>query len=272
METPTVNDSPRTNPLEDHAVADPTASPTPAPSPAPSPTPKPGEKKVTDFQAVAFPSAAVVGTGGLFTFSNEGLEGTRYASRYPSVPDDNSGVTLGRGYDMKGKNALQIKTDLMAAGLSEEDAKKFEGAASQKGPDAVAFITSNGLLDFSITPLQQAKSFEDIYAKKRDDTERLCTKDDVQVKYGKCDWNKLHPAIRDILTDMNFRGEYAGEQREIVQALVTSNDLPAFAAVMSDQTKWKNVPQDRFDKRVEYLKKAVANMPPKPVATPKPKP
>jgi hypothetical protein len=41
---------------------------------------------------------------------------------------------------------------------------------------------------------------------------------------------------------------------------------------MSDQTKWKNVPQDRFDKRVEYLKKAVANMPPKPVATPKPKP
>jgi hypothetical protein len=41
---------------------------------------------------------------------------------------------------------------------------------------------------------------------------------------------------------------------------------------MSDKDNWNNVPKDRFDKRVEYLKKAVANMPPKPVPTPTPTP
>jgi hypothetical protein len=212
--------------------------------------PKPGEKRITDIQAVSQPTA------GTMTFAAEGIEGSKYASRYPHVPSDASGVTLGRGYDMKTKSITQIKTDLMAAGLTEEDAKKFELAAGLSGAAAKKFITDNNLEDFSITPLQQASLFDASYTFESDEVKRLCTKKDVEATYGKCDWDKLNSFIKEMLIDMKFRGDYTPEARKLLQKHVSDNNLEEFKKVMIDEKNWTNVPKDRFDRRVEYLKNA----------------
>lgn len=87
----------------------------------PSPQPK---KKVA--RVVVQPAA------GKITFDAEGQEGGRFHSRELHVPSGSSGVTIGRGYDMSQKSAFRIKRDLMAAGVSKEDAEKLSGAHGKK--------------------------------------------------------------------------------------------------------------------------------------------
>lgn len=49
---------------------------------------------------------------GVVTFDSEGTEGGLYHSRILHVPTETSGLTLGRGYDMKLKIGTQISADL----------------------------------------------------------------------------------------------------------------------------------------------------------------
>ena len=79
---------------------------------------------------------------GQVTFNSEGNDNkkSRYYSRKPHVPTSGSGVTIGRGYDMKGKTKRQIITDLTKAGLSKELAKKFANGAGLSGQSARNFL------------------------------------------------------------------------------------------------------------------------------------
>ena len=92
---------------------------------------------------------------GQVTFDSEGTEGGRYHSRTPHVPSDTSGLTIGRGYDMKEKTKAQIKKDLTDAGLSEADAEAYAGAAGLSGDKARQYIKDTKLVE--ITPEQEAK-------------------------------------------------------------------------------------------------------------------
>ena len=58
---------------------------------------------------------------GVLTWEAEGSEGGRYHSRVLHVPSNTSGLTIGRGYDMKDRSAAEAQKDLIAAGV---DAKK----------------------------------------------------------------------------------------------------------------------------------------------------
>lgn len=57
------------------------------------------------------------------TFDAEGQEGGAYHSRKPHVPDSNSGLTIGRGYDIKQKTEAKITRDFTDCGISTEIAK-----------------------------------------------------------------------------------------------------------------------------------------------------
>ena len=95
---------------------------------------------------------------GQLTFDAEGREEVGpFYSRKPHVPDNNSGLTIGRGYDMKTKPAARIKSDLMAAGLSDAEATRYSGAAGKKGDAARTYRDENALVE--ITPGQQKKLF-----------------------------------------------------------------------------------------------------------------
>jgi hypothetical protein len=202
---------------------------------------------------LADPNDFVVPRGQL-TFDVEGNEGGRWHSRKPHVPSDNSGLTIGRGYDMKFRTTEQINRQLTDAGLSAEAAKLYAGAAKLSGDKAREYMRQTDLPE--ITPAQQKALFLITYAEIEQSARKLCESPDVAKTYGPVDWDKLHPAIRELVIDLRYRGDYTARSREFVQPLVVKNDLKGLAEVLADRGRWANVPENRFERRAAFAKKA----------------
>ena len=64
---------------------------------------------------------------GQLTFDAEGREDpdSPWFSRKLHVPSESSGVTIGRGYDMKHRSAAQVERELSEAGVPAEDARRL---------------------------------------------------------------------------------------------------------------------------------------------------
>ena len=197
---------------------------------------------------------------GQLTFDAEGLETRgRFFSRVAHVPGPWSGVTIGRGYDMRERSENEISADLVTAGISEEIAGGFAQARGLRGERAREFIREQGLREIEITPQQQKKLFVITYKELEGDVIRICTKADVVQKYGGLEWKDLHGAIRDVLVDLRYRGDYTGATREVVQPPAVRNDLTAFTEALSRRGYWvdqRGVPRDRYNRRRDYLQNA----------------
>ena len=83
---------------------------------------------------------------GQLTFDAEGLE-TRgqYFSRAPHVPGSSSGVTIGRGYDMKERSKSEIIEDLTNAGVSIDRAEQLSECRGLSGQSARSYLAENYL-------------------------------------------------------------------------------------------------------------------------------
>lgn len=211
-----------------------------------APVPAAGEDEFT----VAF---------GQLTFDAEGLEKPgRYFSRRLHVPGPWSGATIGRGYDMKERSRDEIVADLTAAGLAKATAEKLAQARGLKGPRARDFIEAKGLGAIELTPKQQKALFLLTYKELEGDVIRICAKADVVAKYGALTWDRLDLAVRDLLVDLRYRGDYTGATREKVQPPAVKNDLAAFTRALSNEDYWveqRGVPKDRFRRRRDYLRR-----------------
>lgn len=75
--------------------------------------------------------------GKLFIYREEAQPGVSNVLHWPT---GDSGVTLGPGYDMKGRTKEKIIADLKAIGISPEVAAKVAGAAGRKGEQAKEFV------------------------------------------------------------------------------------------------------------------------------------
>lgn len=195
---------------------------------------------------------------GQLTFENEGNEGGPYHSRTLHVPSDSSGLTIGRGYDMKMKTKVQIKNDLIAAGVIEADAETISGAAGMAGRTAEKFIKDKKLESFEISPDAQLKLFNKEYERIEADTKRLCAKPDVEAKYGACNWQRMDPTIQELLIDLRYRGDYAPHMREQIQKAAVTNNFTALEKVLSNISNFGNIDLHRFNSRKEKIKKAAA--------------
>ncbi len=197
-------------------------------------------------------------TAGRLTFDAEGQEGGRYHSRRLHVPSASSGLTIGRGYDMKHRTKAEIRDHLTDAGVPPETAALISQAARLSGGAAEEFIAENHLEAFEISPDAQLHLFDVVYRELAADARRLATKPDVVAAYGATDWDVLDPVIKDVLVDLRFRGDYTPTSRRFLQTHVAANDLPGFAARVTDRGNWPNVPQDRFDRRRAFVETALA--------------
>ncbi|MDV3351300.1 hypothetical protein QGP82_21530 [Leptothoe sp. LEGE 181152] len=213
------------------------------------------EKESIELEIANFNDHFKVSKGQL-TFDVEGNEGGRYHSRTPHVPSDASGVTIGRGYDMKKRSSSEIIGHLTKAGLGSEEARAYSGAAGLSGQKARNFINENRNALIEISPRQQKVLFEITYALIEKDVIRICNKPDVVKAYGTTDWNALNIAIKDVVVDMRFRGDYHPQSRRIVQPHIVKNDLESFYQILSNKENWPTVPKDRFEARVKYLRAA----------------
>jgi hypothetical protein len=221
------------------------SSPLPPASPVLVPTAATGD--LGDFQVEA----------GQLTFDAEGMEQRgRYFSRNPHVPTDSSGVTLGRGYDMRDKTGAMIQADLLACGLDSTAAALFAKAAGLSGGGGKSFITQNNLSNFEITPGQQKLLFALTYQQMVSDVLRICQKPDLVARYGATDWAALPAKVRDLVVDLRYRGDYTPSSRERLQPLLVANNSAAIRQLMADEAYWcgpEKVPQDRFRRRRDYL-------------------
>jgi hypothetical protein len=194
---------------------------------------------------------------GSLTYEAEGTEGGRYHSRRLHVPGATSGLTIGRGYDMRFRSANTVRQDLIRAGVAAHLAEAISKGAGLTGSTAEAFISRHQLSNFEITPEAQLKLFQMTYAHQAREAERVCTKSDIAAKYGTCDWSKLHPALQEVVIDLKFRGDYTPAVRTRIQHTISKNDPQRFLDLLSDRAFWPGVPADRQRRRIEYLRKGV---------------
>ncbi len=209
--------------------------------------------------------AIVAPTFGLVTWESEGAEGGYYHSRKLHVPGSASGLTIGRGYDMKTKTKTIINLDFASAGIDTKMIEILKKAVGLHGATAKQFIIDNDLLDFEISPETQKKLFKISYAFEAKEVKRICDKSRTKKVYGETNWDKLDSNIKDITIDLKFRGDYTPGSRKFLQKTIVNNDLDAFKKNIMQKSKWINVPEDRFKRRKRFIEQS-SNTPNKKVA------
>lgn len=191
---------------------------------------------------------------GMLTFNSEGDNdpASRYFSRRAHHPSKGSGATIGRGYDMLHRTAKTVIADLVAAGVPESDATALSGGAGLSGKTADAFVKRDDIRAIELSEEAQKNLFETVYAAYWGDARRICTKRDVQAKYGACDWDSMDSEIRELITDLLYRGDYTGATRTKIQKALLAGDLRAIKAALASLT---GVPTDRKRRREQHLEK-----------------
>jgi hypothetical protein len=194
---------------------------------------------------------------GQLTFDAEGMEKPgRYFSRILHVPSSSSGVTIGRGYDMKFRSPEEILEDLTASGVPMNKAKKLGACGGYSGKKAKNFMAEKNLSELEISPAQQKALFTVTYKEIEGDVLRICNKVDVVAKYGETHWDELDPVIRDIVIDLRYRGDYTGTTRKLIQPILVENNRSKLKTLMAKEDFWLdriNVPKDRFKRRKNYV-------------------
>ena len=192
-------------------------------------------------------------TEGVVTFDAEGAEGGFYHSRILHVASETSGLTLGRGYDMKEKASTKISADLIKAGVDAKIALTISKASSLFGTNAWQLVINNDLLDFQISPSVQKRLFEITFADESDEAKRVCTLARIEKIYGKCKWDEIDYRIKEIVVDLKFRGDYTEESRKFIQDHIVKNDFVKFKDTIVNKSNWTAVPADRFERRKRFL-------------------
>lgn len=201
---------------------------------------------------------------GYYTFNVEGrLEETALMH----VPDPNSGVTIGKGYDMKTKSERLIYTDLVGVGISDHDAKIIMKASTLYGAKAIKFKNENNKKITPLTKDQQIVLFERFsYPPHLTDTKRLYNKfcpskimeketlyyknkrSRSELKWKGVSWDNLEDILIDIAVDLRYQGLFI----ESVIQLMSKNDIEYFTDYLSNSPTIQKYEKGRG--RVRFIK------------------
>ena len=148
---------------------------------------------------------------GQITFDAEGVdyltavepfrqpENMPHFSRILYWPGKNSGVTLGRGYDMKKRSPGHILTELRQAGIEEYKAvicSKASGLVERRA--TTSFVKAYGPLVGKITHLQQVRLFEIAYREKLEFAKGVYSRQSKSV-VNPISWSTLDSRIKEVL-------------------------------------------------------------------------
>lgn len=145
---------------------------------------------------------------GQVTFNAEGnnVKGSRYYSRVIHWPGNaESGVTIGRGYDMGNRNRQDVFTDMTKAGISNVKAKLLSLGAGLKGSNARDFVHKNAEVIGEITMEEQVCLFNNIYPDYVDRT-KLNYMKWTSSSHQKKHWSQLDKVVKDILVHFVYQG------------------------------------------------------------------
>ena len=191
---------------------------------------------------------------GKLTFESEGNNKpeSKYFSRRASVPPGSSGVTIGRGYDMKHRSKQEVQEDLVSAGVPNEDSAKLSDGAGLTGVDAKAFVDREDIKKIIISEEAQKKLFEIVYPIYFNQAKVICQKAHLENEsYGKCKWVNMDTKVKELIADLIYRGDYTRTTRTKIQEALVNGDKNKILEALDKLT---NVPFDRQKRRKNYLK------------------
>lgn len=179
---------------------------------------------------------------GELTALGEGSDAQTKHVHWPHT--DASGVTLGKGYDIGSRSKAQVIADLTAAGMDEAQAKTIAEGAGLTGDAAGAWVNANKGAVGEISRDVQIRllgTMLDQYTQRAKTTATATTANGQnqnaagrEQKEGKPpgtyvmteqEWNNLHPAMTELVTDLAYQGGYYGFDRvaKINEALKANN-------------------------------------------------
>jgi len=162
---------------------------------------------------------------GELTALGEGSDAQTKFIHWPNTAS--SGVTLGKGYDIGSRSATQVIEELTAAGMTKTKAKKIANGAGLKGERANAFVkqSKNDIGEISLDVQRRLlASMLQVYSDQAQSiaTSTTPTKKNTnargrEIKGNKpqgtyrmttTQWDTLHPAMIEFLTDLKYQGGY----------------------------------------------------------------
>lgn len=206
-----------------------------------------GARAGADAAVGAPPADALLVRRGELTMQGEGSDAqTRYI-HWPHT--EASGVTLGKGYDIGSRSAAQVVDELTAAGMSQEQAVQISRGAGRKGSDAAAFVAANkaavgeiarevqyNLLATMLTAYTE-KARHTATDQRPDAGDRNAAGREKKLGLSRGalvlsaqEWQNLHPALVEFLTDLIYQGGYYGYDRVAkINAALKAHDGDALA-------------------------------------------
>lgn len=188
---------------------------------------------------------------GQVTFDAEGEETANSTSRDLEVPSDASGVTIGRGYDMKERDEDEIFRDMINAGVPESTANKLKKAAGLSGDKAREFIAKAENKDIVLTADQQKKLFYLYFDRK------VAYAAGRVKEWTDTDLLAADPVVQDMIVDLFVRGDMTkGKWERLNMAeIVKNNDHAALRAVLANDENWAGIDDtnNRYWARLEHM-------------------
>ncbi|MBW5811657.1 hypothetical protein [Yersinia kristensenii] len=145
---------------------------------------------------------------GKLTYDAEGnnIPSSQFYSRVIHWPgNDESGVTLGRGYDMGSRTESSIYQDMIASDIEDATARKISLARGYKGIEASTFVSNNKSDIGDITEEQQINLFNIIYPGYVTRAIANYNSWTSEVATAKS-WEQLDVPIQEVLVDFVYQG------------------------------------------------------------------
>ncbi len=140
---------------------------------------------------------------GQVTFDAEGNDfDSSYFSRKLHWPAGKSGVTLGRGYDMRHRTGSQVYAQLIEAGFDSAAAENFSLGATLFGPSAQAFVKRNRDVLGAISHQEQIVLFEEVLYPAYEAA--AIRRYESVAGQNSPKWNGLNERIRDVAVDFTY--------------------------------------------------------------------
>ena len=173
----------------------------------------PGNGEVFHFHPVGLESHLIISKQGndlivrcgQVTFDAEGNDNpsSMYFSRRLHWPGGASGVTLGRGYDMRHRTQASVYSDLVAAGVDSTAAERFARGAGLSGQVARSFVDENREGFGVISRAAQRVLFEDVVYPRYVSAAK--TRYLGAASASAPSWDSLDPRIQDVAVDFTYQ-------------------------------------------------------------------
>ncbi len=193
---------------------------------------------------------------GQVTFNAEGNDNPRspFFSRALHWPEERSGVTIGRGYDLRDRSANQIVNDLTASGVPLMQARRIAAGAGLSGQDAQAFVRANRASIGTISHLQQNNLFNRIYPEyevlARQDYQAYIAENRTRApRSGWPTWNQLDGRVRDVIVDLVYQ---QGQLYDRQMPPILANSREALARYIENTPQLRQYEDGRG--RADYLR------------------